>query len=54
MPDMSSLFYLRFFLPFPCDNCGLAFPRWLMGLFKYLDSLSISISETNCSLESLS
>ena len=46
--------YLRFFLPFPCDNCGLAFPRWLIGLFKYLDSLSISISETNCSLVSLS
>ena len=47
-------FYLRFFLPFPCCNCGRAFPRWLIGLFKYLDSLSISISETNCSLESLS
>ena len=46
--------YLRFFLPFPCCNCGFAFPRWLIGLFKYLDSLSISISETNCSLESLS
>ena len=27
--------YLRFFLPFPCDNCGLAFPRWLRGLFRY-------------------
>ena len=47
-------FYLRFFLPFPCCNCGRAFPRWLIGLFKYLDSLSISISETNCSLVSLS
>jgi len=23
--------YLRFFLPFPCGSCGLAFPRWLMG-----------------------
>ncbi|MFR3964823.1 MAG: hypothetical protein ACLTYD_01035 [Oscillospiraceae bacterium] len=46
--------YLRFFLPFPCGSCGRAFPRWLMGLFRYLDSLSISISETNCSLESLS
>lgn len=46
--------YLRFFLPFPCCNCGLAFPRWFMGLFRYLDYLSISISETNCSLESLS
>ena len=33
--------YLRFFLPVPCCNCGFAFPRWLMGLFKYLDSLSI-------------
>ena len=49
----------RFFLicaslPFPCGSCGRAFPRWLMGLFRYLDSLSISISETNCSLESLS
>ena len=32
---------MRFFLPFPCGNCGLAFPRWLMGLFKYLDSLSM-------------
>jgi hypothetical protein len=47
--------YLRFFLPFPCGIIdGLAFLRWLIGLFRYLDSLSISISETNCSLESLS
>jgi hypothetical protein len=46
--------YLRFFLSFPCGSCGHTFPRWLMGLFRYLDSLSISISETNCSLESLS
>ena len=46
--------YLCFSFPFPCDSCGLAFPRWLLGLFKHLDSLSTSIIETNCSLVSLS
>lgn len=40
MPDMSSLFYLRFFLPFPCGICARAFPPLtdrifhLFGLFK--------------------
>ena len=42
--------FFRFPLPWVMD----VFPRWLMGLFRYLDSLSISISETNCSFESLS
>ena len=54
MPDMSSLFYLRFFLPFPCDNCGRAFPRWLMGLFRYLYFLSPLMIETNSSFVSAS
>ena len=46
--------YLRFFLPFPCDNCGLAFPRWLMGLFRYLYFLSPLMIETNSSFVSAS
>ena len=46
--------YLRFFLPFPCDNCGHDFPRWLMGLFRYLDFLSPLMIETNSSFVSVS
>ena len=37
-----------------CGSCGRAFPRWLMGLFRYLDFLSPLMIETNSSFVSVS
>ena len=39
--------YFRF--RFPCASRGLDFPRWLMGLFRYLDFLRPLMIETNAS-----
>ena len=42
--------YLRFRLPLPYGWYGFALPRWLIGLFIYLDSFKTSMILTNCSL----
>ena len=41
--------FQRFFR-FPLPWVIVVFPRWLMGLFRCLDSFSTSIKLTNCSI----
>ena len=48
-PTTALPLFQRFFR-FPLSWVMVVFPRWLMGVFRCLDSLSTSIKLTNCSI----
>ena len=48
-PAAASPLFQRFFR-FPLPWVMVVFPRWLMGVFRCLDSFSTSIKLTNCSI----